>query len=408
MYDVGNWINQNARTNQIYLAPLWYQQGTLMLVTRNAPLKSFESRDTIVLPSRAQGKDALYAFPLEQAAKAAKLGERLSALATREIVYGSTGEQLLIVYRVRAENLPNLQSFDHAQDKSPISALSLGGDFLKSKNTTRAMWGDAIELLGYTIDAADAAKRNLEVTLFFHALKPTLDDYTFSIKARDDLGRVWGQEDKWAGTNSYATTQWSAGDVIVEKFYPGLSACAPVGKYRVSVEAYNPKTMQVLAIQGTEGNAKELGEIRAEASPGNLYEHLDPEQTLDVEVAPQARVLGYTLTPNEVRAGDPFSLSLFWRGVGDGKQTHRTVIRLRDAAQRDFVLAEKDVTLVLVGKFKTECNLHWDPKGVRWKSLNNRFPLGVHDDYRPIHPSCQFSRVSNQRSNLAGVGLDSG
>jgi hypothetical protein len=35
MYDVGNWINQSAPANQIYLAPLWSQQGTLMLVTRN-------------------------------------------------------------------------------------------------------------------------------------------------------------------------------------------------------------------------------------------------------------------------------------------------------------------------------------------------------------------------------------
>ncbi|MEW5718840.1 MAG: glycosyltransferase family 39 protein [Chloroflexota bacterium] len=342
MYDVGNWINQNARANQIYLAPLWYQQGTVMLLTRNAPLKSFESRDTIVLPSRAQGKDALYAFPLEQANKAAKLGERLGALATREIVTGSTGEQLLIVYRVRAENLPNLQA--------PLSDLARGGDFLKPQKNAHIAWGDSIELLGYSIDAADAAKRNLEVTLFFHARKPMAEDHTFSVKVRDKKDRVWGQEDKWTGNNSYETTRWSAGDVIVERFYPGLNACAPAGEYRVSVEAYNPKTMQVLEIKGTRGNSAELGATRAEAASGNLYEHLDPEQPLDVEVAPQARLLGYTLTPNEARAGDPFSLSLFWRGVGDGKQTRRALIRLRDAAQRDFVLSDKGVTLPIDGR----------------------------------------------------------
>ena len=342
MYDVGNWINQNARTNQIYLAPLWYQQGTVMLVTRNAPLKSFESRDTIVLPSRAQGKDALYAFPLEQAAKAAKLSERLGALATRETVFGSTGEQLLIVYRVRVDDLPDLQT--------PLDALARGSDFAKPQNTSRVMWGDAFELVGFTIDAVDAAKRNLEVTLFFHALKAIDADYTFSVKVRDAKDRVWGQEDKWAGDNSYETTRWSAGDVIVEKFYPGLNACAPAGEYRVSVEAYNPKTMQVLAMTGTQGNSVELGGTRAEASSGNLYEHLDPEQALDAEVAPQARLLGYTLTPSEARAGDPFSFSLFWRGVGDGTQTRRAVIRLRDATQRDFVLSDKSVTLPIDGR----------------------------------------------------------
>ncbi|MCI0477672.1 MAG: hypothetical protein L0Y55_15620 [Anaerolineales bacterium] len=138
--------------------------------------------------------------------------------------------------------------------------------------------------------------------------------------------------------------------MIVEKFYSGLNACAPAGEYRVSVEAYNPKTMQTLARTDRDGTSVELGGARADVSPGNLYEHLEPEQSLDVEVAPQARLLGYTLTPNEARAGDLFSLSLFWRGVGDGKQTRRAVIRLRDAAQRDFVLSEKSVTLPMDGR----------------------------------------------------------
>jgi hypothetical protein len=249
---------------------------------------------------------------------------------------------LLIIYRVRAENLPNLES--------PISNLSRGSDFIQPKNTTRAGWGDSFELLGYTIVAADAAKRNLEVTLFFRALKPMAKDYTFSVKVRDEKDRVWGQEDKWTGDNSYETTRWSAGDVIVEKFYPGLSACAPAGEFRVTVEAYNPKTMQTLQVEGTLGNSGKLGTTRAEASPGNLYEHLDPEQSLDVEVAPQARLLGYTLAPNEARADDPFSFSLFWRGVGDGKQTRRALVHLRDAAQRDFVLADKNVALPIDGR----------------------------------------------------------
>jgi hypothetical protein len=212
------------------------------------------------------------------------------------------------------------------------------------------VWDHSFAVLGYSIDAADAAKRNLQVTLFFHALKPMSEDYTFSVKVRDAKDRVWGQEDKWAGNNSYATTQWSPGDVVVEKFYPGLNACAPAGEYRVTVEAYNPKTAQVLALSDRDGNSMSLGTTRAEASPGNLYEHLEPEQTIDVEVAPQARLLGFTLTPDQARAGDPFSLALFWRGIGDGKQALRAVVKWRDASKRDFVLADKDVTLPMDGR----------------------------------------------------------
>ena len=42
----------------------------------------------------------------------------------------------------------------------------------------------------------------------------------------------------------------------------------------------------------------------ADTSMGSLYEHLEPTQAIDVEVAPQMRLLGYTLTPEELRAGE--------------------------------------------------------------------------------------------------------
>ncbi len=335
MYDVGNWINRNARANQIYLAPLWYQQGTLALVTRQSPLKSFESRDTIVLPSRTNGQDALYAFPLEQDKKAAKLGERLGALGAVEKVFGSTGEPILIVYRVRANDLPD--------PNDPLAALKRGGEFLQPQTFARATWADQIELLADSISAADANQRNLEVTLFLRARQPTAD-YTFSLKVRDAQGRTWGQEDKWAGNNSYATTAWSPGDLVIEKFYPGLSACAPAGEYRLTLEAYDPRTMQSL------GEPIALGAARAQASTGNLYEHLEPERALDAPVAPQARVFGFTLTPDEARAGEEFSLALFWRGAGNGAQAARAAITLRDAAQHTTPLAEKKFTLPAEGR----------------------------------------------------------
>lgn len=337
--ELSQWINQNARAQHLYLAPVVYQVGTVSLLTRNAPLKSFDSRDTIVLPSRAAGKDALFVFPPEQERRAQAMATRLGALATREKISGSNGAPLALLVRVAAPNLPALES--------PLATLAQGSDFLRPQHTTRAVWGDAIELLGYSVEAADAAKRNLEVTLFLRALAPMSEEYTFSVKVRDARARTWGQEDKWAGSNSYATRQWSVGDVIVEQFYPGLSACAPAGEYRVTVEVYDPKTMQTLALTDRDGHWVELGTTRADASPGNLYEHLEPDQVLNAQVGERLQLMGYSLPP-QVRAGEPFSLALFWRGVGAGAR-ERVVIRLRDAG-RDFVLAENDVTLAREGR----------------------------------------------------------
>ncbi|MCI0478672.1 MAG: hypothetical protein L0Y55_20715, partial [Anaerolineales bacterium] len=338
--ELSKWINQNACAQHLYLAPVVYQVGTVSLLTRNAPLKSFDSRDTIVLPSRADGKDALFMFPPEQEKRLQTMAARLGALGARTDVAGTTEAKLAFAYRVPAQNLPDAQS--------PISNLSQGGDFVKPQQTTRAVWNDSFALIGYTIDAADAAKRNLEVTLFFHALQPMDADYTFSVKARDAKDRVWGQEDKQTGSNSYATSLWSVGDVIVEKFYPGLNACAPAGDYRVTVEAYDPKTMQTLALTDRAGNLIELGTARADASPGNLYEHLEPDQKLDARIGERLQVMGYTLSPDEARAGDEFSLSLFWRGVGAGS-AEKIAVRMKSAAQ-DSVLLDAQIKIPAEGR----------------------------------------------------------
>ncbi len=327
--ELSKWINQNARTPHLYLAPVVYQVGTVSLLTRNAPLKSFDSRDTIVLPSRADGKDALFMFPPEQEKRLQTMAARLGALGARTDVAGANEAKLAFAYRVPAQNLPD--------PRDPLAALARGGDFVNPQKTTRAVWNDSFALIGYTIDAVDAAKRNLEVTLFFHALEPMDADYTFSVKARDAKDRVWGQEDKQAGSNSYPTSLWSAGDVIVEKFYPGLNACAPAGDFRVSVEAYNPKTMQVLALTERDGNSVELGNTRADASPSNRVEDLEPEQTLNAKIGEGLQLMGITLSPDEARAGDEFSLSLFWRGIGAGS-TESVSVRMKSAAQESALL----------------------------------------------------------------------
>ncbi len=234
--EAAEWLNRHAPSENMLVAPLTVSIGTISLLTRNTPLKSFESRDTVILPGN-NGKDAVFVFPPEQVKKVEALAARLGSLGFRQDITGTNGANILLTVRVPANNLPD--------EQNPLTALNRGGEFVQPQKNARTALGDAFELLGYSLGATDPAKRNVEVTLFFHALKSMDTDYTFSVKARDAKGRVWGQEDKWTGNNSYATTQWSPGDVIIEKFYPGLSACAPAGDYRISVEAYDPKTCGV-------------------------------------------------------------------------------------------------------------------------------------------------------------------
>ncbi len=337
--ELSEWINQTAPTTHIYLAPLLQQNGTISFLTRNAPVKSFESRDTVVLPSQASGKDAVYVFPFEQEKKLQTLAARLGSLGARETIRGASGVQLAALYRVPAQNLP-------APD-DPFAALKRGGEFLQPQQMPRAMWSDPLELIGYAIQATDASQRNLEVTLFFRALAPLTEAYTFSLKARDAQERTWGQEDKWTGNNSYATNAWSPDEIVIEKFYPGLNACAPAGAYRVTVEAYEPQTSRTLGL--ADGAAQiVLNATRADASPSNLLEHLEPDQTLNAKIGERLQLIGYTLTPDTARAGDAFSLSLFWRGVGAGS-AEKISVRLKSAAQ-ETVLGESEIKIPAEGR----------------------------------------------------------
>ncbi len=270
------------------------------------------------------------------------MAARLGGLGQREDLLGANGGRLLWLYRVPAKNLPT--------DQVPLAALQRGGAFIKPQVVEHAIWENQIWLLGYTVEPAGPGGRNLTVTLFLRALRAMTGDYDFSIKARDSKGRVWGQEDKYPGDNSYPTNSWSIGDVVVEKFYPGLNPCAPAGDYTLTVEAYERSTGRVLSLSDRGGQNVTLGRVHAGASQGNRLQDLEPGRIVDVDAAPEFHLLGFESDTDQVRAGDPFSVMLYWRGYGKGGMSHPVAVHLYDSSGENVMLALKDVTLPSEGR----------------------------------------------------------
>lgn len=332
--ELANWIQANS-SNRIFLAPLYYQQGTLSLLTRTLALNSFESRDTIILPGAQAGQDAVYLFPPEQAKKLDTLANRLGALGARGALTNTLGAKLVGLYRIPANALPTTEN--------PSSALKRGGSFIQPQQTLEARWQDGIELVGYSVDAPDPARRNLQVTLFFYARATPFRDYTFSVKASDNKGRVWGQEDKWTGDNSFATTQWRAGDLVIERFYPGLDGCAPAGNFKLTVEAYQPGSGQVLPVYESQDTRVELGDWQAKASTANRLEDLNPATKLTLQPAPGLALFGYSMTPDTVAPDSSLALALFWQGSERAKP-QPVGIYLRDKAGRAALLGFANIT----------------------------------------------------------------
>lgn len=251
--EISDWINRNAANGTVYLAPLFYQQGTIGYLTRQTIYKSFDSRDALVVPSREAGHTVYYAFPTEQSQRIETLARRLP-VGKRADVIGSNGAPILLVYQVAADKLPGT--------KKPLKAQVVGSDFTPTQDSN-ASWENLIRLVGTRIEPEGEGHRRLDVLLYLQSIRATTRDLTFSIKVRGSDDRVWGQQDKMPGSNSFPTSAWSEGELIVERFYPEFDDCVPAGEYKITLEIYEPGTGSVLALDKLPGNIFELGTLRA-------------------------------------------------------------------------------------------------------------------------------------------------
>lgn len=338
--EIADWINRTAARDQVYLAPLLYQQGTIAFLTRNSILKSFDSRDTIVVPAASSGRDAYYAFPPEQERRVETLATRLG-VGERTDILGSNGAPILFAYHISNGNLPTTESL--------LGGLKANDPFMRATIRSDAVWNGDIKLPGARIDGTGPGERNLAVTLFMQALMPMKDELTFSVKALDSRQRVWGQEDKMPGSNSYPTTRWDADEIIVERFYPGLEPCAPEGEYQLTVQVYNAKTSQILNLDDRKGSSLEVGKLMAGRSQGNRLDDLEPAQAREMEISPGLVLLGYTL-PEELKAGTDGTLLLFFKGTGNGNSRQRVRVQLRASNGTSSLLSMQSIVLPATDK----------------------------------------------------------
>lgn len=252
--EIANWVNETAQTSEVFLAPLYAQQGTIAFLTRATLLKSFDSRDTIILPARASGKDADYVYPPEQARRIETLAARLG-IGTRSDVIGSNGAPILLVYHVPKDRLPSAAE--------PLANGAFASQFTSPNLNAVGSFAGQIRVLGTNVLPQGESAEQLTVTTIMRAQAPIATEYTFSIKVRDANGDVVGQEDKMPGSNSFPTTEWAQHEIVIERFYPEFDGCLPQGDYTVTLEIYEPSTANVLPVDGTQGNILELGKVQA-------------------------------------------------------------------------------------------------------------------------------------------------
>jgi hypothetical protein len=134
-----------------------------------------------------------------------------------------------------------------------------------------ARLGDVVELVGYTLGAAQARPGDLlHLTLVWRCLEPVQVDYTVFTHLLDAGGQVRGQQDNPPVRGTYPTTLWVPGEIVVDEYEIPVDAGAAPGSYVIEVGMYDPETMTRLPVSDPSGPAADrvlLGQITVSSDP---------------------------------------------------------------------------------------------------------------------------------------------
>jgi hypothetical protein len=98
-----------------------------------------------------------------------------------------------------------------------------------------AIFDATIALRGYTLDRSNDA---LKVTLYWEALADVAEDYSHFVHLVDPVsGEVFRQHDTMPRNDSYPTSQWSPGEIVIDPVTIDLAEVSP-GDYIVLVGLY--------------------------------------------------------------------------------------------------------------------------------------------------------------------------
>ena len=246
LYTPGN----DGQEATVFLHPLWARHATLDYLNRfvipgasgegdsvaSTPLlfRMLDPRDTLVLPANAD-RGVIVAAPTKEderegiieSAESMLLGGAVERAVDdvaedapdapseaqpsgiRDVIFDAHGQPMLTTLFVLASAWGDLEP--------PTDAP------LEPAIWTKARFGGAIDLIGYTAGTARAGEV-LPITIVWRALEPLGRNLTVFVHLRSPDGESWGQDDREPGHASYRTSDWQSGDVIVDRYRPVLSS----------------------------------------------------------------------------------------------------------------------------------------------------------------------------------------
>jgi 4-amino-4-deoxy-L-arabinose transferase-like glycosyltransferase len=240
-YDVGlaeiaEQINALPEDEEVYLTPTASDHYTLQFLVHR-PFASFDGRAGLLYPPPGRAATVIVVLQedtvtLPALQRSRPDGEVIWTLADDD------GRPYAAAYRLPAAEAP-APAPDHPAD---------------------AVWGDAIQLVGYSLDAKEVtAGETLYVTLYWRSLAPLDDDYTVFVHLLGGHnpatnGPLWAGHDGQPDGGHYPTSRWQPGQVLLDLHPLAVPLDAPPGDYQLEVGFYLLATMARLPASDTLGN----------------------------------------------------------------------------------------------------------------------------------------------------------
>ncbi|MBN1954755.1 MAG: glycosyltransferase family 39 protein [Anaerolineae bacterium] len=189
-----------------------------------------------------------------------------------------------------------------------------------------------LTLLGVNLDSSAVQPgQPLQLTLFWWADSPPQVDLTMRLQL--------GETALYQGApvhDTYPTSQWSGGEVVVDRYSPRLTRTAAAGCFPLQ-----------MALLDTAGNVVwgplALGEI-AVGETARIFEPPAMERNVGLPLGGQVELLGYDQSPANPAPGDALTLTLYWRALTEIETSYTVFVHLLapqggTAAQHDGIPA---------------------------------------------------------------------
>lgn len=163
----------------------------------------------------------------------------------------------------RLATLSNLPARD-AQGRTitpTIARFKIPGQTdVRIENPMDARFGEQIALVGYGHAERVAPGSSLQVRLYWRALVPLTEDYTFFVHLVDASGKTIAQKDDQPQQGRYPTSFWDVSETIADSYIVEIPRDAAPGEYRIEVGIYRAGDGSRLPVTG--GDYANLGIVQ--------------------------------------------------------------------------------------------------------------------------------------------------